>query len=109
MLLLQLFIQSFSIAVIQANQCGFSSIFLHLPQTTAGGLQHHIGWTISLLRKNNPGQTAAVPSLFADLSKQNDPDFGERLIQTGKFQIAINWFRIFFISSMVTQDNFRSV
>ena len=72
LLLLQLLVQSVRIELVHPNQSGFHLMLFHLAETTATGLQHHIGWTYTFLWKNDTRQALAVPAFFTDLDEQHN-------------------------------------
>ena len=81
LLFVQFLVQGLRIVGIEPYQCGFSMVLHHLAQTAATGLQHHILRARSFLRKNNAGQTLAVPALLANLSQKHDFDFRKGSVQ----------------------------
>ena len=55
MLLLELADQLVTVGAVEVNKCGLRLAPVHLTETPAGGLQHHVLGAVTLLRENNAG------------------------------------------------------
>ena len=106
-LLLQLAVELVRVATVEVNERGLQDILLHLAQTAAGRLEHHVFGTVPLLGEDDPRQAAAVPALFPDLHQQNDADLGKGLVQAVKLHLTVRRLGILLIAFMKFQDTVR--
>ena len=100
----ELFFQEAGVGVVEDDNGGLGVGVGHLAQATAGGLEHHLLVTVALLREDDTGKRAAVPTLLADLDKDDDADGAIRAVEPCEGQSGTGAHRVVLVALVVDEE-----